>query len=363
MSSPSQLELTFGSTLIGLLVSGALYGITLGQTVTYYRRFRKKDRPFIRWLVFVLWVADTLHLALCTHTIYWYLVSNYLRPSALLETEWSINLQTDCNGFIGFLVECFFAWRTWRLSKNYFVTGCIVILASIHFGLGVVFTVKAFEIKEFSRYDTLLWIACTGLGSAAVADMLIAVTMCWYLYQSRTGFPSTDSMIKTLMLYSLNTGLLTSLIALSCVITYAVMPLTFVWMGLFWVLGKCYVNSFLATLNSREYIRQKVNDGGPSFIDMCDMQSKSRRPQNESQILPVQNSLPNKHSSSVHHGLESSSPIAVVVQTVTEYRTDFQTREMDSPTDHGKRTTSFEECTPISAWPLNRHDKIADSSQ
>lgn len=34
------------------------------------------------------------------------------------------------------------------------------------------------------------WIACTGLGSAAVADMLIAVTMCWYLYQSRTGFPS-----------------------------------------------------------------------------------------------------------------------------------------------------------------------------
>lgn len=31
------------------------------------------------------------------------------------------------------------------------------------------------------------WITCTGLGSAAAADIMIAASMCYYLAQKRTG--------------------------------------------------------------------------------------------------------------------------------------------------------------------------------
>ena len=70
-------------------------------------------------------------------------------------------------------------------------------------------------------------VVCIGLGSGVLADALIAFSMCWYLYRKRTGFSRhvhfllrlyskfvnfvfrTDSMIMTLMSYSINSGLLT----------------------------------------------------------------------------------------------------------------------------------------------------------
>ena len=71
-------------------------------------------------------------------------------------------------------------------------------------------------------------VGCIGLGSGVLADALIAFSMCWYLYHKRTGFARheyilspfmpqiwlnfvsrTDSMIMTLMSYSINSGLLT----------------------------------------------------------------------------------------------------------------------------------------------------------
>jgi hypothetical protein len=62
--------------------------------------------------------------------------------------------------------------------------------------------------------------------AGAVADLLIAASMCWYLFRKRTGFARqahpaeidavltsihrTDSIITTLMAYSINSGLVTA---------------------------------------------------------------------------------------------------------------------------------------------------------
>ena len=66
---------------------------------------------------------------------------------------------------------------------------------------------------------------CVGMTAGALADLLIAAAMCWSLYHRRTGFARqahpadtyvvltfmhrTDSMIITLMTYSISSGLLT----------------------------------------------------------------------------------------------------------------------------------------------------------
>ncbi|EKM79403.1 hypothetical protein AGABI1DRAFT_128554 [Agaricus bisporus var. burnettii JB137-S8] len=71
-----------------------------------------------------------------------YLIVNFRDDEALGKATWSLSLQTDCNGLIGLIVECFFARRVWILSKNILLVLLIVILAFVHFGLGVVFTVE-----------------------------------------------------------------------------------------------------------------------------------------------------------------------------------------------------------------------------
>ncbi|KAH9933252.1 uncharacterized protein BXZ73DRAFT_101212 [Epithele typhae] len=262
------IDSTFGAALIGLVVGACLYGITLLQTFSYFRNY-SDDTRFTKSLVIILTLLDTLHVTLCTRTIYWYLVTNFTNTDNLDVTTWSMALQTDCNGLIGLIVEWFFARRVWMMSQNRFITGIIIILASVHFGLGVVFTIDSFILGRFSKFANLTWVTCVGLGSAAASDILIAVAMCYYLYSKRTGLKKTDSVVTTLMVYSINSGLTTSVIATICVVTFAAMPTNFVWLSFFWIMGKCYVNSFLALLNSREGLRDKFGTGAVQLSDFA----------------------------------------------------------------------------------------------
>ncbi|EIM81688.1 uncharacterized protein STEHIDRAFT_161859 [Stereum hirsutum FP-91666 SS1] len=325
---------TFGAALIGLLVASVLYGATILQTWIYFslvstsdlyrdkllrivhrldRHSSKSDTRTTKALVFSLFFLDTMHLILCIRTIYWYLITNYNNPPALDASVWSMNIQTDFNGLIGLFVELFFARRVWMMSGNMLLTGVIVILATIHFSLGVVFTVRGFALGRFSLYSELTWVTCTGLGSAAAADIIIAGAMCWYLFHSRTGFKRTDSMLMALMLYSINTGLVTSVVATTAVITFAIMPTNFVWLACFWVLGKCYVNSFLAILNGRESIRERSTQPSDGVMHLSALRSVTQ----EDTLIS-------------HGGVTSISQkhtrptLAVTVETTTEYKSDYR---------------------------------------
>ncbi|KAF8964200.1 hypothetical protein BDZ97DRAFT_916976 [Flammula alnicola] len=312
------LDTTYGAAFVGLVGSAVLYGVTLLQTFLYYKQY-PNDSWLTKAIVFLLWVLDTTHLILCTIAIYSYLVTNFNNPSALGRSTWSMNLQTDCNGLIGLIVECFFARRVWRMSGNVIITGVIVILACIHFGLGVFFTVKGFILVEVTRFPTLIWVTSTGLGSAAAADIIIAISLCYYLTKSRTGFARTDSLISTLIVYSLTTGLITSVIAFICVVTFATMPTNFVWLGFFWLIGKCYVNSLLAALNSRDSLREQVAPREGTFLQLTPFRAVV-----SNHRLSVEPSSPlddlNKDG---RRYVDNPRSLAVTVQTQTVSRTDY----------------------------------------
>lgn len=267
----SQLDTTYGRTFIGLVVSAILFGVTVLQTFLYYRNY-PKDSKLIKWMVAILWILDAAQLSLSTVTIYWYLVTNFNNPEALARTFWSMNVQTDCNGLIGLIVECFFARRVWLLSRNYILTGAIILLSCVHFALGIVFTIDSFLLPSANDFNQLIWVTSAGLGSAAAADLLIASSLCYYLLKSRTGFSRTDSLITTLTLYSLTTGLITGVIASLVVVTFAVVPADYIWEAFFWLLGKFYVNSLLATLNSRDSLREKASPKEGTFLHLSGVQ-------------------------------------------------------------------------------------------
>ncbi|KAJ7696076.1 hypothetical protein B0H17DRAFT_417550 [Mycena rosella] len=277
------LQSTFGSAFIGLVVSAILYGVTILQTYLYYRNY-PEDSKILKWMVAILWIFDTVHLALCTVAVYWVLVLNFNNPAVLETTTWSMNVQTDFNGLIGLIVECFYCRRVWigwivctlfygtdvgfiQVSRNIYLTLVILVLSLIHFALGIVFTVGSFETSR-SQFSSLIWVTSAGLGSSAAADMLIGISLCYYLSKNRTGFSRTDNLISTLMKYSLTTGFLTGIVACLVVITFATMPNNFVYLAFVFLQSKCYVNSVLAALNSRESLRERAHPPGGSFLDL-----------------------------------------------------------------------------------------------
>ncbi|KAI0712566.1 histone acetylation protein-domain-containing protein [Earliella scabrosa] len=228
---------TFGAALIGLVVGACLYGITLLQT--YLCRNYANDTKTVKSLTI-------LHR---------YLITNFANADNLDITTWY--LQTDCNGLIGLIVEVFFARRV----RNWLITGIIVRASLVlHAGLRRAASFAVLTFSALSSRPSQRWVTCLGLGSAAASDILIAGAMCYYLYMKRTGLKRHVSLLTRLA--GRSSGILTtelrSVIATVCVITFAAMPTNFVWLSFFWVMGKCYVNSFLALLNSRESLRDKV---------------------------------------------------------------------------------------------------------
>lgn len=54
---------------------------------------------------------------------------------------------------------------------------------------------------------------------AAAGDVVIAAILCTLLQQSRTGFRASDTMITKLIMFSIGTGLLTSICAIMSLIS------------------------------------------------------------------------------------------------------------------------------------------------
>ncbi|KAH9971632.1 hypothetical protein BJV74DRAFT_799118 [Russula compacta] len=173
---------TYGATFIGLIFSSVLYGVTIVQS----HGGRSRDSMIMKGFIVLLLVLDTVHTVFCIYVLYWYLIENFADINNLDIDMWAMEAQVNINTFVAFLIQL--------IVFPVVIVGLAVLVLVI----GFVFTVR-----------------------------------------------ETDSMIMTLMIYSINTGLLTSVLATASLISAFYGPL-----------GKCYVNSLLALLNNRESIRE-----------------------------------------------------------------------------------------------------------
>ncbi|KAI9460439.1 hypothetical protein HD554DRAFT_1587456 [Boletus coccyginus] len=254
------LDNTFGAFLIGVVVSAILYGFTCIQTWLYYIRY-PSDPWHIKLLVVGVFVSDTLHQALITHTVYTYLVTDFGVFAALGDIVWSLIVEVLFNGITALLVQSFLAMRVYRLSnESWLATGLVMILVIGEFVLVVVYAIQALPFKTFVQLTSLKTLSMSVNAVAAAGDVLIAVLLCALLQRSRTGFRRSDSLINKLIVFSINTGLLTSLCAIASLVSIVAWPNTFIYIAFYFCLGRLYCNSLLATLNARRSLRVDYGD-------------------------------------------------------------------------------------------------------
>ncbi|TDL15623.1 hypothetical protein BD410DRAFT_796209 [Rickenella mellea] len=291
---------TFGAALIGLFASAVLHGVTILQTFRYFRRY-PKDATHSKILVVALWSADITQLILCIWSLYWYLVTNFGNYDNLFIPYWTMNVQIVINGGISVCVKLMFAWRVYKFSHNKITFAIIITLSLFSGALCGYFTMESFILDDFAEYTKLRWVICAALGSSTAANILIAGSLCYYLRQMRSGFSRSNTLIAKIMFYALNTGVLTSIAATTALVTFAAMPTNFVWLSFFWILGRFYVNSLLATMNYREPNRAKLSTS--SMHVMSTLQ------------------LPNHYHSADEYSLHrdyKTTPLVVRVETTTE---------------------------------------------
>ncbi|KAL0959241.1 hypothetical protein HGRIS_014514 [Hohenbuehelia grisea] len=253
-------DTTLGSLLIGGLLALALWGITCVQTFNYFSR-GSNDQPRFRVLIGILWCFDTFDAALNAHVLYYYMVTHYAKPLAVIGAPaWSIIVHVLMTSIIDFIIRSLFCRRVYRLSGNWILTGWIIAISLLDFIAGIVITAQAFQIKSFLELNKLSTMFYINFAAGTVSDASVAFALCYYLYKSRTGFTRTDSLIRVLMLYIINTGLVVALDATLGMVMYIAMPDNFIFLAFYLLLSKLYLNSYLASLNAREGLREKADE-------------------------------------------------------------------------------------------------------
>ncbi|KAK0497569.1 hypothetical protein EDD18DRAFT_1462333 [Armillaria luteobubalina] len=91
--------MTMGGLLAGLSFTAMLYGISIPQLVIYYRQYPTDPRLF-RYSIVLLWILDTLHLALISSALYSYLVTSHGNYQAMLNIAWSLRSQNTVSRII-----------------------------------------------------------------------------------------------------------------------------------------------------------------------------------------------------------------------------------------------------------------------
>ncbi|OJA19252.1 hypothetical protein AZE42_05986 [Rhizopogon vesiculosus] len=276
------LDNTFGAFLIGVVISATLYGVTCVQTWYYFTRYGS-DPWYIKFMVAAVLLSDSVHQALITHTgeygyicmdfkaeheviVYTYLVTDFGIVEDLGTLVWSLIVEVLFNGFTALMVQSFLTMRVYRLSnKSIVATASVLSLVIGEFVLVVIYVAKAINFTTFAQLTELKSLSMSVNALAAAGDVLIAVFLCTLLQQSRTGFRRSDTMISKLILFSINTGLLTSVCAVMSLISITVWPGTFIYIAFYFCLGRLYCNSLLATLNARKSLRGDSRDENMSL--------------------------------------------------------------------------------------------------
>ncbi|KAF7352987.1 hypothetical protein MVEN_01266300 [Mycena venus] len=258
----------FATSFIGFSVATVLYGISVLQVYLYYRNYAA-DRVMWKCVVALLFALDTVASIFAGHSLYTYFVLNFGKnPSEDLAIPWSFSTEKLLVSLVTFLAQCFYANAIWKVTVSKTITSSIIFLALVCLGLGIVTTVDIFTIKGV--IDTLRFSIISGFvqGLAALNDLLIAAAMCYYLSHSRSGLPSTNQFVDTVILYTVSRGILTAMTQILFLTTNVALPGNTYWMPFHMCVGKLYVNSVLATLNVRRSFHQKSEpqfDTGPAF--------------------------------------------------------------------------------------------------
>ncbi|KAL7279425.1 hypothetical protein ACG7TL_007267 [Trametes sanguinea] len=286
---------TFGAYLICTFFGCIMLGLTIHQTYRYFR-FYPNDLMSLKALVCLVLGLDILHSISSMHICYFYLVSNFFRPARLLEGVWSIRLiilemgllivvahwyvlsdSTVKSGassstsekllrppIVPSYVHLFFglvggdADHDLPVANHNIIPAMIIaVLLAAELALCITVTVDSYKSVTFKSFEHYSWVMWSILSVAVAADIVATTALTYYLRRSRTGFTKTDSIVDILMVYTINTGLSTSIMTFAALLCSILMRKNLVYSAILVVSTKMYANSLLAVLNSRRGILDK----------------------------------------------------------------------------------------------------------
>ncbi|KAI0788213.1 hypothetical protein C8Q74DRAFT_666507 [Fomes fomentarius] len=253
---------TLGAFLIGTIIGLVLYGLVIHKVWTYFKAGYSSDGIFLKAMVALLFSINTAHVFLCCHACYWYLVLNHGRQNVLQAAPWSIKFVPTTMIAVIFIVHLFYIRRIYLVGsplmrKLLVVVGFNILCANI---FAIIAAIEAWQLKTVEDWRGYTWLCSVAFGFVLATDIILTTMIIMFLRNNRTGLKSTETLLNKLILYAVNTGLLTSTLGLLALVFDALrLPNNMVFLAVSMSNIQTYVLSVLTVLNSRTSLAKIAN--------------------------------------------------------------------------------------------------------
>jgi len=252
----------FGPPFWGWIVSNVLFGITLLQGYIYFETRRRGTGQAL--FVILLLILDTLSAVLMAVSMSDYLLVNFGNPFQLLVIGPKLLADTFILAITPLLIDMFFAIRIYQLSDRIHnglspmvLKSASVAIALFSFAASGMALEQTWEAKQANSFALFSEARSkrrlgTALGLSSIAGIIITIGLVATMRTARTGFAKTDRVIRSVILFVANRGILLVAIRILWVATY-VGSSSNVWIAFRFCLTRVDVNTFFAFLNSQYY--------------------------------------------------------------------------------------------------------------
>jgi len=262
-------------------------GITFDNTIGVYYQNYRRDNIWLKLLVGFVWFCDVGQSAFQIHALYWSAVTHFGEIGAVLNPHWSLKASLLWSAWIYASVQGFLAYRIKILSRYPLVaTVCWIGVAA---RLGYTLTASALSLKmPLVTFEALHGSFIRGpLVTGLVVDLLITPILCFSLFdRSRTAIHRTRWLTRSLIVFSIETGIVTTIIGVVALVASLTMPFNGVWVAILFVHSKVYANALLLSLIRRTQL-EKTFYSSESLTVLQQSSQGSTRPTNHDSANPV----------------------------------------------------------------------------
>ncbi|KAJ6474502.1 hypothetical protein C8R47DRAFT_710783 [Mycena vitilis] len=252
--------LILGVMEIGVFLSLVMFGVIALQGYVYFRNCHS-DQAGMKLLVGSVLIFELCHSIASCHAIYYFTVilagvPEFEKPA----NSYSVSLLPVFETLITALVQGFFAYRIRLLSGRI----CFSLICwALCLKLCPLCRRDGSSGRGLPRHSLGAGLFPSP-GHVRLADHLLIRQL---YTPSPYNLPRSDQLIHRLIVWTIQTGLITSLTSVAVVIAFQIMKRNFIWLALYTFLAKLYSNSLLVSLNSRPEHRAIVRPQSPKSWD------------------------------------------------------------------------------------------------
>jgi hypothetical protein len=245
------------SQLIGALLNYFLYGVLAVQVYVYRLSF-PNDKASIKWMVYVIFLVETVATALngvdCFH---WFAagfgdILEFTKP--LISPFYTPIL----GSVMALVVQFFFCYRIYIIKREaVYLCGFIALVSMLQAAGGIGGGISAYlSANEVHDHNRIIFVYLWLIGDV-VADVFIASTMTFLLLNaSRQQHKQTNDIVKRIVRLTIETNTLSTVIAILSLALFYGTPNTTYFIAPTMVLAKLYANTLLVTFNNRAFIHK-----------------------------------------------------------------------------------------------------------